>query len=322
MHPQTFKVALPPDVRHFDFLLQPEAHRPSILLMLMLRDQALTSGARSSVHAGFLPDGADFAVAIGRDFIVKTLKENMFQGLPGSFHHSKFGVSATVRPDFAGATFDLAPGRIEFRLHGDGDISWWGVDDHFTFDVRQAFSLQLVDGALQPVAVGEPVVDLHGVAVGGGFIEGRARTTIREERDKALVAGGSVLADQFDIAKRLRSIMAGINPKPAGVTLTGVEIRADGVVLPGRMSLAAFGPGRRGPGRSGTHERCAGELDPRRDDRSLRVGAVLPERGAGRGAPVRHSNHRRQVPRRVLPEGGGQPRDGRGRPAPVSGTAC
>jgi peroxiredoxin len=240
--PATFRVSLPPEVRHFDFKLQPEARRPSILVMFMLTDRAPGPGARASVGAGLLPDGADFAIAVGRDYMLGVLRSHLFQGLPEEYHYSKYGVSATIRPDFAGASFDLEPGRVVFSLGGDGDISWWGLDDHFTFTVRQAFALQVVDGALEPVADGDPVVDLDDVAVGGDYIEGKARAQIREQRDAALAAGASQLREAFDVRKQLEKIISGIHPGPAGVALTGVEIRPEGVLVPGTVALAATGP--------------------------------------------------------------------------------
>src|SRR5438552_19093984 len=88
LDPKTFRVSPPDEVRRFDFLLQPEARRPSILLMLTLSDRVPGPGARGSVAGGWLPDGADFAVAVGRDYVVETLRANLFQGLPSSYSGS------------------------------------------------------------------------------------------------------------------------------------------------------------------------------------------------------------------------------------------
>ncbi|MGH2555647.1 MAG: redoxin domain-containing protein, partial [Actinomycetota bacterium] len=113
---------------------------------------------------------------------------------------------------------------------------------HFTFTVRQAFGLQVVDGALEPVADGDPEVDLDDVAVGGDYIEGKARAEIRKQRDATLAEGASQLREAFDVRKQLEKLISGINPRPAGVELTGVEIRPEGVLVPGRVALAASGP--------------------------------------------------------------------------------
>jgi peroxiredoxin len=239
--PPTFKVALPPEVRHFDFKLLPGARRPAVALMLVLSDRAVGPGAPAGVGPGFLPDGADVAVAIGREFVTGALR-GMFEGLPGVYRFSKWGVSATLRPDWAGASFDFRPGRIVFSLRGNGSISWWGVDDSFSFTVELAFGLRVVGGRLEPFAIGDPVVDLDDVAVGGGYLEGKARSAIKDERDRALAAGAGLLGQAVDLPKQLATILAGVNPRPAGVTLTGVEIRTDGVVVPVRVGLAASAP--------------------------------------------------------------------------------
>lgn len=242
MEPPTFRVSLPPEVKHFDFKLEPEARRPAVLLLLTLTDRTPGPGAQATVRAGLLPDGADFAIGVGRDFIVNLLRTNLFQGVASSFSFSKLGVSGTVRPDFAGASFNLEPGRIVFSLTGDGDISWFGIDDHFTFSMRLAFGLQVVGGDLTLVADGDPVISLVDVAVGGDFIEGKARDRIKEERDAALAAGGAGIQDALDVRGQIETILAGINPRPADVSLTGVEIRPDGVAAFGTIGLAASGP--------------------------------------------------------------------------------
>lgn len=242
MDPPTFRVSLPPEVRRFDFELQPEARRPSVMLLLTLSDRIPGPQARANVGAGLIPDGADLAVGVGRDFIVDALRSRLFHGLPDRFHFSKLGVGVTIRPDWEGAGFELEAGRVVFSLTGDGDVSWWGIDDHFTFTVRMAFGLRVVDGGLEPFADGDPVVDLHDVAVGEGFIEGKARGAIKEQRDAVLAGGAGQLREAFDLRRPLEAILSSVHPGAPGVALTGVQIRPEGLVIPGTVALAASGP--------------------------------------------------------------------------------
>jgi peroxiredoxin len=242
MDPPTFRVALPPEVGRFDYRLLAGAPNPSVLLMFTMAGRPVPPGAVASAAGGLIPDASHFAIGIGRDYLVGVLGSELFQDMPPSFHYSKYGVSATVRPDWGAASFDLVPGQIVFSLAGDGDISWWGIDDHFTFTVRQAFSLQVVDDGLQPVADGDPEVDLQDVAVGTSYLEGKARDTIKAERDAALAGGASQIQDALDVGRVVRQILAGIHPNPGGVTLTGVDIRPDGVVIPGTIALAPSAP--------------------------------------------------------------------------------
>jgi hypothetical protein len=244
--PATFRVSLPPEVRFFDFGLRPQASRPSVLLMLTLDGDIPGTNAASAIAGGFIPDGAGFGLGVGRDYVVRVLRSRLFQGLQSSYHYSTWGLGATIRPDWEGASFDLQAGRAVFSLAGDGDISWWGADDHFTFSVRQAFTLQVVGGALEVAADGDPEVELSDVLGGvpfvGGFLEGKARDTIRSERDAALTSGASQIRDALDVGKRLKLIAGGIHPRPAEVSLSGVQIRPDGVLAFGSISLAATDP--------------------------------------------------------------------------------
>ncbi|HYU57390.1 MAG TPA: TlpA disulfide reductase family protein, partial [Actinomycetota bacterium] len=240
--PETFRVTVPPEVRHFDFVLRPEARRPCVQLLLNLTDRAVGPGDRGSAAPGILPDGADFAIAVSRDFLIAQFASRLFQGLPASYSYSTWGVGATVRPDWAGATFELEPGRVVFKLRGDGDISWFGVDDHFTFAIQQAFGLVLVGGRIDVVADGDPVVDLTDVAVGGGYLEGKARDTIRAERDAALAQAGPQIRRALDLGRHLEQILGGFHPRPAGVAITGVQLGPDGVLASGTVALAASGP--------------------------------------------------------------------------------
>jgi len=240
--PATFKVSLPSEIKHFDFELEPEARRPSIMLLFTLTDRTPGPGARDSVGPGLLPDGADFAVGVGRDFVLDTVRSLLFQDLPSELRFSKAGISATVRPDLNSVTFDLEPGRILFSVSGDGEISAADITDHFTFTIQQAFTLQVVDGGLEPVADGDPVVDLEDIAVGGDFLEGKARDEIKQERDAALAAGASQFREKLGVGGQVEQILSGINPQPAGVSLSGVDIRPDGLLIRRTIGLAASGP--------------------------------------------------------------------------------
>jgi hypothetical protein len=238
--PVTFKLTVPEEVHHFDFKLHPA--NASASLMFVLTDRTPSAGAPDGVAGGLVPSGADFAIAIGRGFLLPLLKSNLVEGLLNEYTFSKVGVSATVRPDWAGSGFELEPGRIVLTVAGNGNISWWGIDDSFTFTVRQVFTLHVVGGSLEPAADGDPVVDFSDIAVGEGYIEGKARDRIREERDKALDQARDQIREQLEVGKRLEDVLAGFHPSPADVQLTGVEIRHEGVVVPGRIGLTPSRP--------------------------------------------------------------------------------
>ena len=235
----TFKVSFPDDVRRWDYKLDPG--RGSALAMLVVTDRGTSQNAPQGV-AGFKPAGADFGIAVGREFLLPLVRSQLIRDFPASYSFSEWGVSATVRPDWAGASFGLEPGRIVARLAGSGEISWWGVDDSFSFDVELAFGLQVVNGSVEPVAIGDPVVNLHGIAVGEGYIEGKTRSRLREERDNALAVARPQIRQQLAEQRRLEKLIEGFHPGPPGVAVTGVEIRAEGIVVSGRIGVAPTQP--------------------------------------------------------------------------------
>lgn len=242
MDPPTFRVSLPADVRRFDFRLRPDTPNPSVLLGIDLTDHPAPAAPLSDVSGGTLTDPSEFSIGVGRDYILGLLASSLFQDVPPSYEYSKYGVSATVRPDWGGASFDLQPGRVVFSLSGDGDISWWGVDDHFTFTVVQAFGLELDGGRLTPVADGDPDVHLYDLAVGTSYLEGKARDTMRTERDAALAAAGGQIASALDLGGIIEGIVDGIHPGGAGVSLLSVDVRSDGVLVAGTLALAPSAP--------------------------------------------------------------------------------
>jgi peroxiredoxin len=240
----TFKLDLPQDVTRFDYALHAASLRPSAMLMFGLRDQpAAPAGAAA---APFLPAGADFAVGVGRDYLLRLFRTALLSGLPDEFSASGFGYSARVRPNWAAATFDLQPGRILFSVSGGGSTTYggWGitVTDNWTFTIRLAFTLSVVAGVLRPSLAGDPQVELHDVAVFEGTIRDKARSAVRTEIQHRLDPLPPELRDALDVGKQLEEILGALHPRPAGVALTGVEIRADGIVVPGTVGLAPSRP--------------------------------------------------------------------------------
>ena len=238
--PITFKVSLPDDVRRWDYKLDPG--RASVMVMVVVSDRGTSPNAPNSVAAGFKPAGADFGIAVGRDFLLPLMKSQLIRDFPPSYSFSQYRVNGTVRPDWPGTVFELQPGRIVARIHGSGEISWWGADDSFMFDIELAFGLHVVNGSVEPFAIGDPVVNLHDVAVAEGYIEGEARGRIRQERDKALAAARPQIREQLAVQTKLEDILEGFHPEDAQVAVTGVEIRPEGIVVSGRIGLAPTQP--------------------------------------------------------------------------------
>ena len=236
LEPVTFQVSLPDEVKQWDYKLEPD--HASGIAALVLTDRAPAAGAIEGISGGWIPSGADFAIAVGRDYILSLLKSQVLRGFPERYTFSKWGVSAEVRPDWEAAGFSLEPGRIVLSITGDGEISWWGLDDSFSFTVRIGFTLAVGSGGLELRAAGDPEVDLSDVAVGGGYIEDNVEDRVRDVRDTALQAAREQIRELLQVQRLFEEGLARIQPASPGVRLTGVVIDRDGITVPGRISLA------------------------------------------------------------------------------------
>jgi hypothetical protein len=155
LQPVTFQISVPEDVRHWDYKLMPD--HASALATFMLTDRTPPAGAIEDLSGGWITPGADFAIAVGRDYllhILSVLRSQILSDVPSRYTFS-WGwwfaeVSAEVRPNWGAAGLDLEPGRIVFSVTGDGDISYpGGIDDSFSFTIRVGFTLAVAGGALE-----------------------------------------------------------------------------------------------------------------------------------------------------------------------------
>ncbi|MET9022724.1 TlpA disulfide reductase family protein [Actinopolymorpha sp. NPDC004070] len=244
--PVSVELQLPPEVHRFDYKLQPTGARPSAMLLFTLSDSPPGPQGPGSVGARFLPGGADFAVAVGRDYLLGLLRRELLGGLPPEYERSGTFWRVSLRPDWNGATFDLQPGRILFSISGDGRITYGvaplSTTDDFSFTVRLAVTLQVVGGQVRPALVGDPEIELHGVFAFESLINDAARNAIKAGLQARLDPVPADLRDALDVGRYLKTMMSTLHPADPGVALTGVQIRADGVVVAGTVALAPSRP--------------------------------------------------------------------------------
>ena len=234
-------------MRRFGYKLQPTGPRPSAMLMFTLSDRPPGPQGPASVSARFLPSGADFAVAIGRDYLLEKLG-GLFGGPPVEFRAS--GTGGSVHIQGAVQEIDLQPGRILVTVSGSGSttLGWppFSVTDNWSFTIRVPVTLHAVGGSLQLALAGDPEVDFHDLAVLEGTIERIARDGIKNLVEGFLTAPppgvAAELRKALHVGSRLEKIIRALHPADPGVALTGVEIRPDGVVVPGTVALAPSRP--------------------------------------------------------------------------------
>lgn len=245
--PLTFEVPLPAGVRHFNVRLQPTAPSPSVAAMFVLQDRPPPSSP-AGVAQGFLPAGADFGVAIGRDYLGGLLRAQLLSGLQEQFSFSGAwgAVHGWVRPQWANVTFDLEWGRAVLAVPGTGQVTYGpsiggATTDNFSFVARLGIGLALVDGIPQPVAAGDPELDFSGLAIEVGFVTDQARSRLKQTRDEALAAGRAQIRKSLDVGRMFGDILKGLVANPS-VSLTSVAIQPDGVVVGGRVQPFSLPP--------------------------------------------------------------------------------
>jgi peroxiredoxin len=247
--PLSFKVDLPAEVRHFDYELLAAGPVPSAMLRFKLDGAAPGTPAPAGAGARFLPPGADFAVGVGRDYLLGQLERVLAGARPQllpEYVASGTGYSARVRPDWDGAAFHLEPGRIVFTLSGTGSVTYGfgplSATDGWSFSVRQAIALHVVGGVVKPVIEEDPQVTLHDVAAFEGTIREKARENIRAALEGILDSAPPELTQALDVGKPLKQMLANLHPSDPGVAITGADIRPEGVVFPGTVALAPSRP--------------------------------------------------------------------------------
>jgi peroxiredoxin len=248
LRPLTFQISVPANVARWDYKLDPD--HASIMAAFILTGRTPAAKAIDDLPRGWLPPGADFAIAVGRDYILNNilsvLRAQLLRSAPSKYTAS-WGwpvdvVSGEARPDWSASGFDLETGQVVFSVAGDGDISYAGIDDGFSFTIRLGFTLDVAGGVLGLRAAGDPEVDLSDVAIGTDTLRDSIRDAVRGARDQALAAARDQIRDALRVQRPIEEILARIQPAPPGVILTGVAIHREGIIVSGATGLAPSAP--------------------------------------------------------------------------------
>src|SRR5262249_19183306 len=113
LQPVTFQVSVPDEVRQWDYKLEPDY--ASVMAAFVLTDRTPPPGGIDNLSGGWIPAGADFAIAVGRDYILNhilsMLRAQVLSNVQNrySFSWGDVGlfdlVSAEVRPNWGAAGF-------------------------------------------------------------------------------------------------------------------------------------------------------------------------------------------------------------------------
>jgi peroxiredoxin len=228
---------------------------PAIGVLINVNDGP---GDPGSVNNVFLGDGDDFAYAASGDFILGTFNSlvNQLKGLQVNFTSTLADYKATVNS----VKIELQEGQILLTV--DGHAHTGSIFPDFSFTVRQAFTLSLVDSAgnlsgplqtAQLALLGDISLDIHRGGLAGAIINAfrnQVVDNLRQVRDQA-VAGMQgtfryMLNADRNLGGFLKSLMNPTN-RPAGappleeldpdLEYTSFEIHPSGIVLHGSLAV-------------------------------------------------------------------------------------
>ncbi len=252
---QPSNAVLPPSVQSMQFKGL-TGGPPAIGVLINVNDGPGDPGSVSDV---FLGGGDDFAFAASGDFILGTFNSlvDQLKTLQVNFTSTLADYKVTV----SNVRIELLEGQILLTVDGDAVTHSW-VAPTFSFTVRQAFTLVLVDAAGNPsgplrtaqlALVGDIVFDPHRGGLARAIIDAftdQVVDNLRQIRDKS-VAGmqGSVrtmLSADRNLGGFLKSLMNPTN-RPAGappleeldpdLEYTSFEIHPSGIVLHGSLAV-------------------------------------------------------------------------------------
>ncbi|MCZ7624899.1 MAG: hypothetical protein M5R38_02800 [Candidatus Methylomirabilis sp.] len=151
-------------VHHWRFRTMPDDQQPAVAVLLNVTDQAPSPEDLAGVTEVFLQEADDFAIAIGRDFLVATLLDVMRDRLPRSIIGTArigfwiFGVTVnySVSLDLDSVRVELGEGRIRLSVGGELTVNNRGG----TFTVTQDFRLNADGDNISLDAPDDPHVDL------------------------------------------------------------------------------------------------------------------------------------------------------------------
>ncbi len=230
---------------------------PNIIVALLAG--VTVSNDPESVNNVFLQDGDDFALAVGRDFIL--LRFNLF--VSQAFPVRQFTVQSSLA-DYTvfidSLTIDLQNGKI---LTVKGRAITGSVFPNFTFDASQAFKLDIADDG--EVVAGTAELALRGdlassvtsskntfsgmaTPVVSGILRGEVKKRLGTFLNQAQPTVRGMLSAQKNLGEFLTSLMNPITPPPKPgqeppetvnptLAYTSIEIRNSGIVLRGSLAV-------------------------------------------------------------------------------------
>jgi peroxiredoxin len=237
-------------IRYWRFKPLADVFHPALALLLNIRNISPQPEQVSSFWSLFLENGDDFAIAIGRDFLVMTLQQKVRDELDRYFSGKHFNVSmpwplpdCTYTIALNSVSVDLREGQINIVISGRATTPGWCPNYDFSVDL--ALTLRIV---IDPIGenttnsvrldmVGEPNVRISGFL--SGFIVGPVEGFVSRARNQFLI----------EAQPMINNVLAGLSNflteeelqiPSLDLTYTAVAIQPDGVVVHGTLGFRPF----------------------------------------------------------------------------------
>jgi hypothetical protein len=241
---------LPPGVKHLQVKTLPGAGG----VVAALLDMGAARGTASSVTQTFVRAGEDFALGVGRDFVLQAFQPMLTSLLTTPIAPIPVSVPFVEDPVYTAtittATADLQAGRIMLTVKGRAvsDKSW---TPNFDFTAHLDFTLA-ADGDTVRIVPGDISVSTTSTLV-DLLARGKIKDGVRKARDAALGGASAqiaaLLSANLNLGRMLKSLLNAARALPGQPPLAdvflllwydSVELQPAGIVLQGALAVTGW----------------------------------------------------------------------------------
>jgi len=231
---QPVNATLPQGIQQIQFKAMPAPVNPAAAVLLDMRTDAPPNPDPGGVSQIFLADGDDFAIALGRDYVVSVVHgiiTNALSTAKLNFHFDFLFWTIYYTLQVKNVNIDLQPGQIvlSMDIHAHTDQNF--PDEDLT--VIQAVTLLVLNGAVVLVPLGNPQVQIGGIAA---LLRDQIVSVVLSQRSQVLDPAQAALQNALDSNHNLGALLSALKIT-AQLTYTAIGITPDGVVLHGTLSL-------------------------------------------------------------------------------------
>ena len=234
---------LPQDFQFGQFKALDSGAAQVVALPLQLGNQQPSPSAINSVNTVFLGSGHEFAIGIGKEFVLSLVQPTLddIKSSHPTFTVSNFLGSATYTTTFTQASAAWLSDKIRIQIQGHANTPTWWAPNVSSFSITQdiGFELEPLAQAIDVKALGQPSVSVNVAGPFGDLVESIVTPTVKSTFNAQL--GNALAAAESDISQILSgpgSISGALHPfdDSASAKLESLETTVDGVILRGGVT--------------------------------------------------------------------------------------